>query len=99
MHRSREEVDLRCRSIINRPDIVSIVDRSSSPTSAYDMVMTAVGDEEVAKAGRWLGVLRRDYPDAYAALTKNVLHHATAGTVKEGTDETTIRSGPVVPAQ
>lgn len=99
MHRSREEVELRCRPIANRPDIVSIVNQSSSPTSAYDMVKAAVGDAEVAKAGRWLGVLRRDYPDAYVELTRNILRHATEGTAKEGTDETVVRSGSVVPAQ
>ena len=99
MHRSREEVALRCRSILNCPAIVSIVDQSSSPTSAYYMVKTAIGDEEVAKAGRWLGVLRRDYPDAYVELTRNILRHATEGKAKEGTDEKVIRSGPVIPAQ
>ena len=96
MQRSREEIEMRCRPIANRPDVVSIVGKSSSPTAAYDMVIGAIGDEEIAKAARWLGVLRRDYPEAYVELTNNVLHHAIQGTVKEGKDEKAIRSGPVI---
>lgn len=98
MHRSREEVELRCRPVLNRPDIVLIVNQSSSPTSAYDMIKADVGDEEIAKAGRWLGVLRRDYPDAYVELTRNILRHATESTAKEGTNEKALCSGPVVPS-
>ena len=97
MHRSREEVEMRCRPVLNRPDIILLVDRSNSPTAAYDMVIGANGNEETAKAARWLGILRRDYAAAYAGLTNSVLRHATEGTAKEGTDEEAIRGGPVVP--
>jgi hypothetical protein len=90
---------MRCRSVINRADIILIVDKSNSPTAAYDMVKGAGEDEETAKAARWLGILRRDFADAYAELTNNKLRHATEGTAKEGTNEKAIRSGPIVPAQ
>jgi len=45
-----------------------MVAKSSSPTAAYDMVMDTTGSGEIAKAARWLGVLRQDYPDAIATL-------------------------------
>jgi len=100
MHRSREEVKMRCRPVLNRSDIISLVDKSSSPTAAYDMVKAANYGDDVALAARWLGVLRRDYPDSYVELTTNILRHAKAvGTAKEGTDEKAIRSGPAVPSQ
>jgi len=57
-----------CKLILNRPDIVQMVAKSSSPTAAYDMVMDTTGSGEIAKAARWLGVLRQDYPDAIATL-------------------------------
>lgn len=66
--RTVEEVTMRCKLILNRPDIVSLVERSSSPTAAYDMVMDATRNNETAKAARWLGVLRRDYPEHYAKV-------------------------------
>jgi hypothetical protein len=98
MQRSQEEVEMRCRSVLNRPDIILLVDKSSSPTSAYDMVKAAGHGDDAALAARWLGILRRDYADAYAELTNNVLRHAKeVGTAKEGTNEEAIRSGPVVP--
>lgn len=100
MHRSREEVEMRCRSVLNRLDIISLVEKSSSPTAAYDMAKAANYGDDAALAARWLGVLRRDHPDAYVELTTNVLRHAKeVGTAKEGTNEKAIRSGPVVPSQ
>lgn len=100
MHRSREEVEMRCRPALNRPDIILLVDKSSSPTAAFDMVKAANYGDDAALAARWLGVLRRDHTDAYAELTTNVLRHAKeVGTAKENKGhETAIRSGPVVPS-
>jgi hypothetical protein len=74
---------MRCKLILNRPDIVQLVDKSSSPTAAYDMVMDATGKDEIAKAARWLGVLRRDYPDRYTGLTRNTLCHVQTNTAKK----------------
>jgi len=82
--RTVEEVTMRCKLILNRPDIVQLVDKSSSPTAAYDMVMDATGNNEIAKAARWLGVLRRDYPDRYAELTRNTLSHVQMNTARKG---------------
>lgn len=95
MHRSREEVEIRCGPIISRPDLVQLVQQSSSPTAAYDMVMATVKDANLARAGRWLGVLRRDYPAAYAELSRNILSHAIQGTAKENSNEGTVRETPI----
>lgn len=82
--RSSEEITMRCKLILDQPDIVSLVNKSSSPTAAYDMVMDATGNDETAKAARWLGVLCRDYPDSYAELTHNILCHVPMNTARKG---------------
>jgi len=82
--RTAEEVIMRCKLILNRPDIVQLVDKSSSPTAAYDMVMDVTGSGEIARAARWLGVLRRDYPDRYTELTHNTLSHVQTNTARKG---------------
>ncbi|MFN7088542.1 MAG: hypothetical protein ACK4NX_01810 [Candidatus Paceibacteria bacterium] len=82
--RTVEEVTMRCKLILDQPDIVLLVDKSSSPTAAYDMVMDATHNDEIAKAARWLGVLRRDYPDRYAELTRNTLSHLQRNTARKG---------------
>lgn len=92
--RTAEEILMRCKLILSQPDIISLVDRSSSPTSAYDMVMNATGNSEAAKAARWLGVLRRDCPDRYAE-TLSTLCHVQKNTAKKGEiHEKVIREGP-----
>lgn len=82
--RTADEVMMRCKLILDQPDIVLLVDKSSSPTAAYDMVMDATQDNETAKAARWLGVLRRDYPDRYAEITNNTLSHVQRNTARKG---------------
>lgn len=98
MLRSREEIISRCKAILNQPDIVRTVENSSSPTAAYDIVKADTGDDAIAKAARWLGILRRDYPAAYAELTQPTLRHATNGTAQKGQgDEKVLREGPKPP--
>lgn len=82
--RTAEEVLMRCKLILDQPDIVQLVDKSSSPTAAYDMVMDATRNDETAKAARWLGVLRRDYPNRYAEITHNTLSHVQLNTARKG---------------
>lgn len=96
MSRPQEEVKTRCRPIINRPDIVAVVHATSSPTAAYDLVFTSFKDVDTAKAARWLGVLRRDYPEAYAELTQDILRHATQGKAQRGEfcEKDNLRRGP-----
>jgi len=65
MKRSSQEVKARCSCIIGDEKIVSIVGASSSPTAAYEMIFIETKDISKAKAGRWLAVLRRDYPIEY----------------------------------
>jgi len=71
--RTAEEIMMRCNIILDQPDIVLLVDKSSSPTAAYDMVMDATRNNETAKAARWLGVLRRDHPES---LRRNHPQHS-----------------------
>lgn len=65
MARSLEEVKARCKVILSDEIIINLVDKSSSPTAAYEMIMAETGDQASAKAGRWLAILRRDYLDDY----------------------------------
>ena len=73
--RTAEEITMRCKLILDQKDIVLLVDKSGSPTAAYDMALDITGKTEVAKAARWLAVLRRDYPDQYVEITRNILRH------------------------
>ena len=82
--RTSEEITMRCKLVLDQLDVVSLVEKSSSPTAAYDMVMDATGNDETAKAARWLGVLRRDYPDCYAKITRNILCHVPRNTARRG---------------
>lgn len=82
--RTAEEITMRCKPIIDQSDIVLLVEKSSSPTAAYVMVMNATGKDETAKAARWLGVLRRDYPDRYTEITHNILCHVLKNTARKG---------------
>jgi len=82
--RTAEKVTMRCKLILDQPDVVLLADKSSSPTAAYGMVMDTTGNDETAKAARWLGVLRRDYPERYAEITRNTLSHVQRNTTKKG---------------
>lgn len=68
MKRSSQEIKARCSHILGDEKIISIVGASSSPSSAYEMVFIETKDISKAKAGRWLAVLRRDYPIEYRKL-------------------------------
>jgi len=68
MTRSCEEIKTRCKTIMNDKRVIELVKTSSSPTAAFDMIMDKTGNEEKAKAGRWLAILRRDYLDEYVKL-------------------------------
>ena len=74
--RSEEEIKMRCRAIFDKPDIICIVEKSSSPTAAFDMVKDATKNDEIARAARWLAVMRRDYLHFYKELIHNPLSHA-----------------------
>lgn len=68
MQRSCEEIKVRCNKALTDGNVINIVEASSSPTAAYDMVLTETKDVSRAKAGRWLAVLRRDFPAEYRKL-------------------------------
>lgn len=68
MKRSLEEVKARCKTILNDEEIINLVDKSSSPTAAFEMIVAETEDQVKAKAGRWLAVLRRDYFEEYQSI-------------------------------
>jgi hypothetical protein len=70
MRRSAEEIKARCKFVLNDKQVVYLVKESSSPSAAYEMVFAETNDVEKAKAGRWLAVLRRDYPEVFDELLK-----------------------------
>jgi len=83
MHRSAEEIKARCSSILNDKELVVLVGKSSSPSAAYEMIFAETKDVSRAKAGRWLAVLRRDYPAEYRKLIPNHTSQAATGTVQK----------------
>jgi hypothetical protein len=76
MNRSIEEIKARCSCILENERIISLIKSSSSPSAAYDMVFNVTGSASMAKAGRWLAVLRRDHPSEYTGFT---ISHANNG--------------------
>lgn len=70
MKRTTEEIEMRCSSVLNDRQVIFLVKKSSSPTSAYDMVFEKMGDISKSQAGRWLAILRRDHKQRYRELIK-----------------------------
>lgn len=68
MAKSPEEIKARCSSILNDSKLVSLVEKSSSPSAAHEIIFVETKDVPRAKADRWLAVLRRDYPFEYRKL-------------------------------
>jgi len=66
--RSAEEVKARCKPILDKPKLIHLTQQSGSPTAAYIIVLAETENEELAKAGRWLAVLRRDYQEEFGKL-------------------------------
>lgn len=69
--RSVSEVKARCKAIMNRTELLQLVHYSNSPSAAYTLVMTETGSDALAKAGRWLAVLRRDYSFEYESFLQS----------------------------
>lgn len=77
MQRSSDEIKARCACILENKSIVALVEVSSSPSAAYEMVFAESKDISKAKAGRWLAVLRRDYPADYHKLVPTQPSHVS----------------------
>jgi len=90
MVRSLEEVKARCKIILKDEKILNLVDKSSSPTAAYEMIMAETEDQVKAKAGRWLAILRRDYPKEYQGITLNQVTLPKHDNERESTHENDI---------
>ena len=86
MQRSAEEIKTRCSSILNDKVLVALVEKSSSPSAAYEMVFVETKDVSKAKAARWLAVLRQDYHAEYRKLIQNHTSHAATGTAQKETE-------------
>ena len=87
MQRSSEEIKARCACVLKNKSIVALVEASSSPSAAYEMVFTETKDVSMAKAGRWLAVLRRDFPDDFRKLNLTILRHVSNDTAQKGKEE------------
>lgn len=75
--RSVTEVKVRSKPLLDKPDLVKLVQESSSPTAAYAVILAETGNDELAKAGRWLAILKRDYCEEYGSIVGSVLNQAT----------------------
>lgn len=75
MARSPEEIKAWCSSILDNEKLVSLVEKSSSPSAAYKMIFAETKDISKAKAGRWLAVLRRDHLTEYHKVIPNQHSH------------------------
>jgi len=73
MTRSMEEIKARSALILDDEKVISLVKASNSPSAAYEMVFAETKSIDKAKAGRWLAVLHRDYPNAYSELLQSKL--------------------------
>ena len=77
MQRSSDEIEARCTFILENKSIVALVEASSSPSATYEMVFAESKDILKAKAGRWLAVLRRDYPTEYRKFAPTQPSHVS----------------------
>ncbi len=66
--RSVSEVKARCKPVLDKFELIHLVQQSNSTTAAYTIVLAETGNDDLAKAGRWLAVLRRDYPKEYEMI-------------------------------
>lgn len=87
MQRSAEEIKTRCACILGNKDIVALVEASSSPSAAYEMVFAETRDISKSKSSRWLAVLRRDYPVEYHKLVPTKPSHVGNDTAQKGKEE------------
>jgi hypothetical protein len=53
---------------LDKSELIQLVQQSNSPTAAYTVVLAETGNDDLAKAGRWLAVLRRDYQKEYDSI-------------------------------
>lgn len=82
MSRSAQEIKALCSSILKDEKIIFLVDESSSPSAAFEMIFATTNDSDKAKAGRWLAVLRRDYLEEYRKLVSLKLSHVSNDTAQ-----------------
>ncbi len=60
----------RSKVIWTDPELLNLVESSSSPTHAFTLVLKETGSQRKAKAGRWYGCAIRDFgKDSLGPLT------------------------------
>lgn len=70
-NRSLEELKARAEQALERKDLVEIAAKHS-PSASHLVAMKRTKDENLAKACRWLAVIRRDYgEEAFAKFVSN----------------------------
>ena len=72
MERSVVEVKARCKLVLDKLPLVELIQQSGSPTAAYTVIFSETNNKELAKAGRWLAVLRRDFPKDYNSIISSL---------------------------
>ncbi|HAS80445.1 MAG: hypothetical protein UR25_C0005G0057 [Candidatus Nomurabacteria bacterium GW2011_GWE1_32_28] len=81
--RSVVEVKARCKPLLGQLPLVEFVQQSGSPTAAYTIIFSETNSKELAKAGRWLAVLKRDFPQEYNSVIFSLkLSHANEARLK-----------------
>ena len=69
--RSLEELKARAEPALHRKDLVEIAAKHS-PSASHLVAMKRTQDERLAKACRWLSVIRRDYGEkTFARIVEN----------------------------
>lgn len=82
MQRSSEEITRRAKLALADSSIISLVTKSASPSAAYDLVFDETNDSEIAKAARWLAILRRDYSVEYELLIQTTSSQVATDTAQ-----------------
>ncbi|MFC1700681.1 hypothetical protein ACFLZ0_00830 [Patescibacteria group bacterium] len=72
--RSLTEVKARCMYILEDKEVIDLIEETSTPAAAFDVVFAVTKDLYKSKAARWLGIMRRDYPDTYQEIIQNINH-------------------------
>lgn len=67
-------LQIRGKPAVQNTKLVELA-RANSPATTYDLALSETGNNETAKAARWLAVLRRDYGDtAFEEYTSKKKH-------------------------
>ena len=67
--RSKEEVLIRCSQVWDHPNLINLVNITSSPTAAINLALNSTTkDKELIKIIHWFAILKRDYCEEWKHL-------------------------------